>query len=145
VAVTFVDWEDLHKWTLINRALDFGQPEPTETYSSSPHLFDDLGIPEEARGRLKPTPAVTAPENRQSAGQRRGSSTRTRRRTRNGSTPSEDATGQAASLPGADSAAKAGSGTHDGGGPQHRDGKSAPRRRRNRSRGGTPPSPTANA
>ncbi|PFA94544.1 RNA helicase, partial [Priestia megaterium] len=29
IAVTFVDWDDLHKWALINRALDFGQPEPT--------------------------------------------------------------------------------------------------------------------
>ena len=39
IAVTFVDWDDLHKWALINRALEFGQPEPVETYSSSPHLF----------------------------------------------------------------------------------------------------------
>jgi len=45
IAVTFVDWDDLHKWALINRALDFGQPEPMETYSSSPHLFADLNIP----------------------------------------------------------------------------------------------------
>ena len=28
IAVTFVDWDDLHKWALINRALEFGQPEP---------------------------------------------------------------------------------------------------------------------
>ncbi|WP_440711238.1 DEAD/DEAH box helicase [Herbiconiux sp. YIM B11900] len=53
IAVTFVDWDDLHKWALINRALEFGQPEPTETYSSSPHLFTDLDIPEGTRGRLK--------------------------------------------------------------------------------------------
>ena len=53
IAVTFVDWDDLHKWALINKALDFGQPEPTETYSSSPHLYTDLDIPAEARGRLK--------------------------------------------------------------------------------------------
>src|SRR5206468_10562383 len=58
IAVTFVDWEDLHKWNLINRALEFGQPEPTETYSSSPHLFTDLDIPQGVKGRLKPTPAV---------------------------------------------------------------------------------------
>jgi superfamily II DNA/RNA helicase len=55
IAVTFVDWDDLHKWALINRALEFGQPEPTETYSSSPHLFTDLDIPTDARGRLKAT------------------------------------------------------------------------------------------
>ncbi|WP_375163828.1 DEAD/DEAH box helicase [Herbiconiux gentiana] len=55
IAVTFVDWDDLHKWALINRALEFGQPEPTETYSSSPHLFTDLDIPAGTRGRLKAT------------------------------------------------------------------------------------------
>ena len=52
IAVTFVDWDDLHKWALINRALEFGQPEPVETYSSSPHLFDDLDIPAGTKGRL---------------------------------------------------------------------------------------------
>lgn len=56
IAVTFVDWEDLHKWALIDRALDFHQPDPRETYSSSPHLFADLRIPEGATGRLKATP-----------------------------------------------------------------------------------------
>lgn len=53
IAVTFVDWDDLHKWALINRALEFGQPEPTETYSSSPHLFTDLDIPAGTKGRLR--------------------------------------------------------------------------------------------
>ncbi|MBO1901139.1 DEAD/DEAH box helicase [Leucobacter weissii] len=56
IAVTFVDWEDMHKWALIDRALDFGTPEPLETYSSSPHLYEDLGIPEGTKGRLKATP-----------------------------------------------------------------------------------------
>lgn len=56
IAVTFVDWDDLHKWALINRALEFGQPEPTETYSSSPHLFTDLNIPAGSKGRLRATP-----------------------------------------------------------------------------------------
>ena len=53
IAVTFVDWDDMHKWSLINRALDMGIPEPTETYSSSPHLYADLDIPEGTKGRLK--------------------------------------------------------------------------------------------
>ncbi len=53
IAVTFVDWDDMHKWSLINRALDMGQPEPVETYSSSPHLYSDLDIPEGTKGRLK--------------------------------------------------------------------------------------------
>lgn len=55
IAVTFVDWDDLHKWALINRALDMGQPEPVETYSSSPHLFTDLDIPVGTKGRLRAT------------------------------------------------------------------------------------------
>ena len=52
VAVTFVDWDDLHRWTLINKALDLGIPEPEETYSSSEHLYEELDIPREAKGRL---------------------------------------------------------------------------------------------
>lgn len=52
VAVTFVDWDDLHRWALINKALDLGYPEPEETYSSSPHLFEQLGIPQGTRGTL---------------------------------------------------------------------------------------------
>lgn len=53
IAVTFVDWEDLTRWKHINDALEFGQPDPLETYSSSKHLFDDLDIPAGTKGRLK--------------------------------------------------------------------------------------------
>ncbi len=56
IAVTFVDWDDLHKWALINRALEMGIPEPVETYSSSPHFLSDLNIPEGTKGRVKLTP-----------------------------------------------------------------------------------------
>ncbi len=52
VAITFVDWDDMPRWGLINKALDLGYPEPEETYSSSPHLFEQLGIPEGTRGTL---------------------------------------------------------------------------------------------
>ena len=52
IAVTFVDWDDETKWAMINRALDLGIPEAVETYSSSPHLFTDLNIPEGTKGRL---------------------------------------------------------------------------------------------
>ncbi|MGE9782863.1 DEAD/DEAH box helicase [Janibacter sp. G368] len=52
VAVTFVDWDDETKWAMINRALDLGIPEAVETYSSSPHLYSDLDIPEGTKGRL---------------------------------------------------------------------------------------------
>ncbi|SDQ71964.1 DEAD/DEAH box helicase [Quadrisphaera sp. DSM 44207] len=51
-AVTFVDWDDLHRWAMIDRALDLGIPEPQETYSTSPHLYDELGIPAGTKGVL---------------------------------------------------------------------------------------------
>ncbi|MHA3834377.1 DEAD/DEAH box helicase [Terrabacter sp. AAH1] len=53
VAVTFVDWDDLHRWALINKTLDLGIPEPQETYSSSDHLYSDLDIPTDAKGYLR--------------------------------------------------------------------------------------------
>lgn len=52
IAVTFIDWEDLHKWTLIDRALGLTGEEPQETYSSSPHLREELNIPEGVKGRI---------------------------------------------------------------------------------------------
>ncbi|PZE38697.1 DEAD/DEAH box helicase [Curtobacterium sp. MCPF17_031] len=75
IAVTFVDWDDLHKWTLIDKALEFGIPEPVETYSSSPHLFTDLDIPAGTKGRLPGTTshAATAGTEKSSAGSRSGS------------------------------------------------------------------------
>lgn len=51
-AVTFVDWDDVPRWGLINKALGLDQPDPVETYSSSPHLFEELDIPEGTKGRL---------------------------------------------------------------------------------------------
>ncbi|WP_026549906.1 DEAD/DEAH box helicase [Arthrobacter sp. Br18] len=51
-AVTFVDWDDVPRWGLINKALGLNAPEPVETYSSSPHLFTELDIPEGTKGRL---------------------------------------------------------------------------------------------
>jgi superfamily II DNA/RNA helicase len=141
IAVTFVDWDDLHKWALINRALEFGQPEPTETYSSSPHLYSDLDIPQGTKGRLKP--ASTAPPTRSStAGRHEGDTAaddssrpaRSRRRTRAGQPAGEGAsqgdTGTAAAAPA--ETREPGAGTHDGKGPEHHDGNGAPRRRRRR-------------
>ena len=52
IAVTFVDWEDLLRWSNINQALELGVPDPIETYSSSPHLYTDLDIPEGTKGRV---------------------------------------------------------------------------------------------
>jgi superfamily II DNA/RNA helicase len=170
IAVTFVDWDDLHKWALINRALEFGQPEPTETYSSSPHLYTDLGIPEGAKGRLKSTPAAPhadrAPRERSGEGDA-GSSTGPRRSRRrrggsgggsgsgsggsgsggSGSGSREGApagagsgSGQAAEGANADAARAEGGGTHDGETPARR---RRTRRRRGGSGGGAPATPPA--
>jgi superfamily II DNA/RNA helicase len=52
VAVTFVDWDDLHRWGMINKALDLGIPKAAETYSSSEHFYAEMKIPANATGRL---------------------------------------------------------------------------------------------
>ncbi|MFF8725109.1 DEAD/DEAH box helicase, partial [Streptomyces sp. NPDC015171] len=51
-AITFVDWDDIPRWQLINKALELDFNDPVETYSSSPHLFSDLGIPAGTKGTL---------------------------------------------------------------------------------------------
>ncbi|GAA1588903.1 DEAD/DEAH box helicase [Kribbella karoonensis] len=53
IAVTFVDWPDLTRWKVINKALDLPYDEPQEIYSTSPELYHDLGIPSEAKGRIR--------------------------------------------------------------------------------------------
>ena len=53
IAVTFVDWADLVRWKLINTALGLPFDEPQEMYSTSDHLFHDLGIDRNVKGRLK--------------------------------------------------------------------------------------------
>ncbi|MBA4609528.1 MULTISPECIES: DEAD/DEAH box helicase [Aeromicrobium] len=68
IAVTFVDWADLQRWKLINKALDLPYDEPLETYSTSDHLFQDLGIDRNVKGRLKPP----APKEPRSEGGRDG-------------------------------------------------------------------------
>ncbi|WP_337061909.1 DEAD/DEAH box helicase [Kineococcus sp. G2] len=60
IAVTFVDWDDLHRWALVDKALGLGFGEPVETYSTSPHLFEDLGIPAGTTGRLPRTQRTRA-------------------------------------------------------------------------------------
>ncbi|AWK11271.1 DEAD/DEAH box helicase [Streptomyces spongiicola] len=51
-AVTLVDWDDIPRWQLINKALDLNFNDPAETYSTSPHLFEELGIPAGTKGVL---------------------------------------------------------------------------------------------
>nr|NLI49100.1 DEAD/DEAH box helicase [Propionibacterium sp.] len=51
-AVTLVDWADVTRWKVINKALELDIDTPVETYSTSAHLYTDLGIPEGTRGRV---------------------------------------------------------------------------------------------
>jgi superfamily II DNA/RNA helicase len=52
VAVTLVDWDDIPRWQLINKALELDFTDPPETYSTSPWVYSDLDVPEGASGRL---------------------------------------------------------------------------------------------
>ncbi|MDR7251415.1 superfamily II DNA/RNA helicase [Nocardioides sp. BE266] len=75
-AITFVDWADLHRWKLINKALDLPFDEPQETYSTSEHLFHDQGIPAGTKGRVVDPAPVAKKERapRDGSRERRGSS-----------------------------------------------------------------------
>ncbi|WP_246574485.1 DEAD/DEAH box helicase [Streptomyces genisteinicus] len=105
-AITLVDWDDIPRWQLINKALDLKFADPVETYSTSPHLYEELKIPAGTKGvlpRAERTRAGLAAEELEDLGEtggrgRRGSApaaveerparTRTprqRRRTRGGS------------------------------------------------------------
>ncbi len=141
IAVTFVDWDDLHKWALINKALDFGVPEPVETYSSSPHLYEDLRIPEGSKGRLKATPVKERTagsgggrgRSERSGGERSGDASRTRRRTREANPQGQ---GRHESH-GHEQHGHDAAGGGEPGAPLQTDGEAAPRRRRRRRRGGS--------
>ncbi|MGW9480689.1 DEAD/DEAH box helicase [Saccharomonospora azurea] len=144
VAITLVDWDEIPRWKLISDELGLDMPEPVETYSTSAHLFTDLGIPETATGRLplsKRTRAGLAAEDEEDFGGKRrrtrsrGESradaprkrTRQRRRTRSGreiSSATQDATERP---------------THAG--DDATSDNTRPRRRRTRS--GAPHTPTA--
>ena len=146
-AITLVDWDDLPRWSLIDRALNLELGEPQETYSTSPHLYADLGIPKGTKGRLKRRRPAAGEEaedtgaserrnrsgrsDRDSSGsessrERSGNRSRSRRRTRGGQ--SQDGTTASASDNGTQAADTQTSG--DG------SGEGRPRRRRRR-RGGS--------
>ncbi|MFJ9626044.1 DEAD/DEAH box helicase [Streptomyces sp. NPDC101181] len=133
-AVTLVDWDDIPRWQLINKVLDLKFPDPPETYSTSPHLFEELGIPAgtkgilpraertraglraeevedlgETGGRGRKSAATAAP-----AREEREPRTRTprqRRRTRGGTNPAEGAAAVPAPAEEAAPAAPAGDGS----------------------------------
>jgi superfamily II DNA/RNA helicase len=58
IAVTFVDWDELARWKMIDMALNLGLPEPEETYSSSEHLYEVMKIPAGSNGRMVKAKAV---------------------------------------------------------------------------------------
>ena len=146
IAVTLVDWDDIPRWQLIDKALGLGIPDPVETYSSSPHLFEELDIPTGVAGSVKKTdvnpktenaapdaPATAPADNSTSGASADTPSTprrsRSRRRTRAGQAASGH-TEAAGDLAATASSAYSGS---DSGADQ--DGEaSAPRKRRRRRR-----------
>ncbi|MGA4948914.1 DEAD/DEAH box helicase [Streptomyces lydicamycinicus] len=147
-AVTLVDWDDIPRWKLINKALDLAFDEPEETYSTSPHLYAQLNIPEGTKGvlpRAERTRAGLAAEEVEDLGETGGrgrgprkgavveeerpARTRTprqRRRTRGGTSLDgpADATTQTTGSPAAEAEGTKGSEGTDAAGPRQ------PRRRR---------------
>ncbi|MDF2826300.1 MAG: helicase, superfamily, partial [Mycobacterium sp.] len=130
IAVTLVDWDELPRWTLINTALGLDTPDPSETYSSSPHLYEELHIPADANGTFGAPQKVSSkrPERKERTGSdedKPRARTRNRRRTRGGGT---GASGHVEQV-GTDAPAPAASGDD-----QPTDGEGARRRRRRRPR-----------
>jgi len=124
IAVTLVDWADLHKWKLINKALDLPFDELVETYSSSEHFFHDLGIPKGTKGRIKKErPAEETSERKSERAPRKRNRNRTR--TRGGAPVADSGTTTGSST--ADSSESSGSGSSGSGN----------RRRRRRRSGGS--------
>jgi superfamily II DNA/RNA helicase len=124
VAITFVDWDDLARWRVINQELGLPYPDPAETYSSSEHFFSDLGIPAGTKGRLprdQRTRAGLDAEQVEDLGETgKGAKRQDRSRSRAGSR-----NGQVRGR-------VAGSSRHAG--EARQDGEQRPRRRRNRNR-----------
>ena len=118
VAITLVDWDELPRWETIDKALDLGCPDPAETYSSSPHIYEELNISTDVTGHIgtprKARPKRSSDEKRisstDSADRPAKTRTRSRRRTRGGQPASGHPEGTAAAEPTTESAAE-GTGT----------------------------------
>jgi len=130
-AVTFVDWDDLPRWGLIDKALGTGLPQPEETYHTSQHLYAELDIDPNVSGvlpRAQRTLAGLAAEEIEDLGE-------TGRRRFDGRSKARDrAQGTSARRQGGGGAKKRSrrSKEHDAGTPDRQE----PRRRR--TRGGQP-------
>ncbi|MEU4317083.1 DEAD/DEAH box helicase [Nocardia sp. NPDC024068] len=129
VAVTLIDWDELTRWASIDAALRLGIPEPVETYSRSPHLFSDLGIPEGVTGTVGGQKPQRDPDAVVVERPERSSRKRNRKRTRGGqpadAATTADETGTATETAEGGPGAGPDSGDESG---------SAPRRRRRRRR-----------
>ncbi|NKR40349.1 DEAD/DEAH box helicase [Rhodococcus hoagii] len=131
IAITLVDWDDVPRWQLIDKALALGVPDPVETYSSSPHLYEDLGIPTDAKGSIrKPRAERPAKEHKDAPAAEKSEKSdapkRSRRRTRGGKATDGSASAAATATSGEKTPEVASSTTDEAG--------SAPRRRRRRRR-----------
>jgi superfamily II DNA/RNA helicase len=92
IAITFVDWVDETRWKMINNALGLPFEDPEETYSTSSHLYRDLGIDPAAKGSTARAATKTAsPEPSKTPLPRRANTVRTRQRLRNGVPVDRDA------------------------------------------------------
>src|SRR3954454_25103718 len=112
IAITFVDWADLHRWKMINKTLELPFDEPQETYSTSEHLFHDQGIPKGTKGRIvEPPPAKPREERPERTERPRGDRPqRNRNRTRTRSGEKVEAAASADGSPSADKPEGSGSG-----------------------------------
>ncbi|OBK41053.1 DEAD/DEAH box helicase [Mycobacterium sp. 1165196.3] len=122
IAVTLVDWDELPRWALIDKALGLDSPEPAETYSNSPHLRAELNIPAEAAGRVG---AARKPQGQRRSSDRDGKKPEqnserparrsgTRRRTRGGQPVAAHPSGNGAASSNGDAAAETPAGSPPG-------------------------------
>jgi superfamily II DNA/RNA helicase len=110
IAITFVDWADVTRWKIINKALDLPFDEPQETYSTSEHFFHDQGIPPGTKGRLVPETPAEKPDRGERAGSERSERPRrSRNRTRTRSGEQVESSTSAAGSDKADSTGSTGS------------------------------------
>ncbi len=98
VAITFVDWADTTRWKVINNALGLPFEEPEETYSTSEHLFHDLGIDPAAKSRLV-EPKVNEDHGQERERPRSPRRKRNRTRLRNGVPVDSQSVGDTAAAP----------------------------------------------
>ena len=134
VAITFVDWEDVARWQMINKALGLPFHDPLETYHTSEHIYTGLGIPAGTGGRLPhaaQTHAGLDAEEVEDLGGRQPSAPQGRGR---GHSHHRGHTMPHGHKDAAKSAAGAGRGKGSGGSEKSEDPESAPRRRRPRQR-----------